>query len=159
MVCIKLLRDCPQYAPILAYWSYRQWYGKREIPFDMLIESYKKRANYDFLPITWTAIEDRIPVGMVTLKRDDLWSRKDINPWLASLYIEPEFRNRGTADMLIKAIIKRTGELGFERLYLFTGGQDQDMLERFYMKRGWKFFESAVDNDGKNTKIFYYDID
>jgi GNAT superfamily N-acetyltransferase len=154
MAVIKPLRDFPAYAPILAYWSYRQWYRKRDIGFDHLIKSYKKRASAKHLPISWIAIEEDMPVGMVTLKENDLWSRKDINPWLASLYVEPDFRRRGIGEQLINAVIVKARKLGLARLHLFLDSAELVTLERYYIKRGWSFFEEALDNDGNETKIF-----
>jgi GNAT superfamily N-acetyltransferase len=154
MAVIKPLKDFPAYAPILAYWSYRQWYRKRDIGFDHLIQSYKKRASDNLLPISWVAIEEDMPVGMVTLKENDLWSRKDINPWLASLYVEPDFRRRGISEQLINTVIVKARKLGLARLYLFLDSAELATLERYYIKRGWTFFEEAFDNDGNETKIF-----
>ena len=83
MAYITLLKKHPDYAPILALWAYREWYKTRSIPFDLIIKSYKKRINHEQMPMTWIAIEDDIPAGMVSLKENDLWSRKNLNPWLA----------------------------------------------------------------------------
>lgn len=154
MAVIKPLRDFPAYAPILAYWSYRQWYRKRDIGFDHVIQSYQKRASDNLLPISWVAIEEDMPVGMVTLKENDLWSRKDINPWLASLYVEPDFRRRGIGEQLVNAVIARARKLGLAKLHLFLDNAELTTLERYYSKRGWIFFEEALDNDGNETKIF-----
>ena len=155
MAIIKPLKDLPAYAPILAYWSYRKWYRNRNVEFDHLIKSYRKRADDKSLPISWIAIEDGMPVGMVSLKDNDLWSRKDINPWLASLYVEPDFRRRGIGEQLINAVIQRARELNLARLHLFLDSEELSTLEEYYVKRGWTFLETATDNDDNETKIFF----
>ena len=38
---------------------------------------------------------------MVSLKENDLWSRKDLNPWMASLYVVPEYRGKGIGSSLV----------------------------------------------------------
>jgi len=155
---IKPLRDYPEFAPILAYWSYRLWYRKRDIDFNFIIKSYHERTDESALPVSRVAIEKSMPVGMASLKENDLWSRKDLNPWLASLYVEPDFRERGIAEKLINAVIGKARELNIQQIYLFLDSSELDVLERYYLKRGWKYLEDTVDNDGKDTKIFYFPL-
>ncbi len=151
------LRECPDYAPVLAYWSYNLWYRSRPIDYNTIIKAYRQRASGEKMPLAWVAIEEEMPVGMVSLKEDDLWSRKDLNPWLASLYTVPEFRNRGIAAGLINAVVAGARELGCDRLYLFLGHGEERDLGAYYGKRGWTYLEDAVDNDGHPTRVYYYD--
>ncbi len=157
MTKITLLKEHPDYAPILAFWSYREWYNTRSIPFDLVIKSYKKRTRTERLPITWTAIEDDIPVGMVSLKENDVWSKKDLNPWLASLYVLPEYREHGIGRMLIDQAIEKAKLLRYPLLYLFTDQADK-RLEKYYTKSGWSFFEKTKGNDENMINIFYYNL-
>ena len=53
------------------------------------------------------------------LKENDLWSRKDLNPWLASLYVINEYRNKGIATQLIHSVCKKAQQLGIDTMYLF----------------------------------------
>jgi GNAT superfamily N-acetyltransferase len=107
------------------------------------------------MPYTFTAVFNTLPIGMASLKENDLWSRKEINPWLASVFVLPEFRNSGIGSLLIEKILEKSNSQNFKRLHLFLGSSDNANLENFYIKRGWNFLDSAVDNDGKDTKIFY----
>jgi GNAT superfamily N-acetyltransferase len=157
MAYITLLKNHPEYAPILAFWAYREWYITRSIPFALVIKAYKERINSDKIPITWIAIEDDIPAGMVSLKENDLWSRKDLNPWLASLFVLPEYRNRGIGNLLIRQVIEKTKMLKYPSLYLFTNS-DKIPLENYYKKRDWTFLENAKGNDENMIKIFYYNL-
>ena len=152
---IKELCQVPDYSPILAFWSYMEWYRDRPIGFDLVLMSYKIRAEDNSMPVSFVAVKDSLPVGMISLKMDDLWSRKDINPWLASLFVLPGYRNIGIGDLLVSSVINRARDLDIKRLYLFLGQSEMDRLEEFYLKRGWKFFEKSKDNDGVDTKIFF----
>ena len=158
MAIIKLLKKCPDYAPILGFWTYKEWFRNRSIDFDLVIKSFQNRANDISLPISWVAIEDGMPVGMVSLKNQDLWSRKDIWPWLVSLYVLPEYRNRGIGSGLIKSVIDKSREIGFKALYLFVSDNRLNYLDNYYTNRGWKFVDNAVGNEGHNVKIFCYSI-
>jgi GNAT superfamily N-acetyltransferase len=110
------------------------------------------------MPYTFTAVADTLPIGMASLKENDLWSRKEINPWLASVYVLPEFRNYGVGSLLIGKVLEKSASMNFKRLHLFLGSSDNSSLEKFYIKREWNFLDSALDNDGKNTKIFYIKV-
>ncbi|MGQ9843164.1 MAG: GNAT family N-acetyltransferase [Spirochaetota bacterium] len=159
MIEIHLLNDFPHYAPILAYWSYHQWYSKRDIPFTALVQSYSQRAHSTHVPLAWVAInEKKLPVGMASLKNNDLWSRTDLNPWLASLYIVPEYRFQGIGNRLVRAIIAKSLELGYKTLYLFEGHNDTVNLIQYYTKRGFSVLEEAIDNDGFPTTIMYINL-
>jgi GNAT superfamily N-acetyltransferase len=158
MAEIKPLRECPDYAPVLAYWSYNLWYRTRPIDYDVLVKSYQQRARNTDVPLAWAAVDESMPVGMASLKNDDLWSRKDLNPWLASLYVVPEFRKRGIAEGLIRAVTEKARELRFGRVYLFLDARDEAHLEEYYHRLGWSYLEDATDNDGLPTKIFYFQL-
>jgi GNAT superfamily N-acetyltransferase len=149
------LHLCPEYAPILAYWAYREWYQDRSVGFDVVLKAYLGRVNDDSLPQCLVAVEDSFPVGMVTLKLDELWSRKDLNPWLSSLFVDPARRNRGIGAELVRAVLARSTELGYDGAYLFIGRRGAARLERYYARLGWAFVDNAVDNDGYDTKILH----
>ena len=156
MVQVHLLNHFPQYASILAYWSYREWYTQRDIQFDVIIRSYMERAHSSTIPLAWVAIDEKkLPVGMVSLKNNDLWARTDLNPWLASLYIVPEYRFQGIGTALVQAVIDKAKELGYRTVYLFEGHNDTVDLIHYYTSRGFSILEDALDNDGNPTTIMY----
>lgn len=53
------------------------------------------------LPITFIALLDDQCVGTVSIFENDLESRKDYKPWLASLFVAEEYRGNGIAQKLI----------------------------------------------------------
>jgi len=156
MAGVLPLKECPDYAPVLAYWSYNLWYRPRPIDYDTIIKAYRLRASDGRLPLAWVAVDETMPVGMASLKEDDLWTRKDLNPWLASLYVVPEFRKKGIAEQLMRAVMDGARSLGYKKLYLFLGPEEDTDLGSYYSRRGWTYLEDAVDNDGHPTKIYYY---
>lgn len=152
------LNNVPEYYPILSFWSYKEWYLKRNIEFDVVLKDYKRRGGTLSLPFTSVAVCNSMPVGMASLKENDLWSRKDINPWLSSLYVIPEFRGRGIGERLTVEIQKKASVLNYKKIYLFLGNSESGLLKNFYQKRGWKYFDHAIDNDGNDTEIYIYNL-
>ncbi len=158
MIEYRALSECAIYYPIMAFWSYMEWYQTRTIPFNAVLNAYKERSFSEGPAVSYIALENTLPIGMVSLKNNDLWSRKDLNPWLASLYVVPEHRNRGIASGLIELIIHKAQEMDHERIFLFLGPRESASLEKFYTARGWIFYDHAIDNDENPTQIFYYPL-
>jgi len=59
-------------------------------------------------------------IGRVSLFSNDLKERNDLTPWLGSLYVSTDYRNRGIAKQLMDKVIKTSRILGYEILYLRT---------------------------------------
>jgi GNAT superfamily N-acetyltransferase len=157
MVKIIPLKEVPDYAPILALWAYREWYINRQLDFDLLIRAYKDRIDDSKMPMALVAIQDKIPVGMVSLKENDVRASMDLNPWLSSLYVLPEYRNHGIGQLLIEKVRVKTAELNLNRLYLFTDANSQ-FLNNYYSKKGWVLLKDGKGNDANLIKIYYYNI-
>lgn len=158
LMVLTPLCQTPELAPLLARWAYDEWYQDRSIEFEFLLKAFLLRTKDDSLPLSIICFCDTVPAGMVTLKQDDLWSRKDINPWLSSLYVVPEYRNRGIGQILIGGVVDAARKRGNRGLYLFLGQSGRDWLERYYLCRGWEIFDTAIDNDDLPTKIMRYAI-
>jgi GNAT superfamily N-acetyltransferase len=158
MVKILPLSEKKSLFPISAFWAYINWYLSRGIPFDIILNEYKRRAEGKGPPFTFMAFADDIPAGMVTLKQSDLASRKDLFPWLSALYVIPEFRNQGVGNKLINRIIEESANAGYKNLHLFIDNRDLARLEKYYIKRGWQYLGSSPGPDNQSAKIFRYSI-
>ena len=158
MVQILPLSEKKSLFPIPAFWAYINWYLSRGIPFDIILNEYKRRAGGDVYPYTFMAFADDIPAGMVTLKQHDLASRQDLSPWLSALYVVPEFRNQGIGSRMINRIIEESQNAGYKNLHLFIDNRDKARLEEYYAKRGWQYLDSSPGPDNQSAKIFRYSI-
>lgn len=154
---IKPLSNAPEAIAIAAHWLYLTWYVTRDIPFKVIQLDFQKRYETSD-PLTFIAFDDELPVGMATLKKHDLWSRKDLTPWLASLFVVPEYRKRGIARKLEQKILQTATEKNLERLYLFLDHREIETLSGFYKRSGWQFLEYSQDNDGNQTEIYYFSL-
>lgn len=65
----------------------------------------------------------------------------DVSPWLASLFVAPEFRRGGVATRLIAAIEDHARIQGVERLYLYTVD-----AEALYLKCGWQVLDRVIEH-------------
>ncbi len=155
MLKIFPLAEKQIFYPILAYWSYTSWYMGRKVPFNAVLNEYRRRADMESMPYSFIALWDDIPAGMVSLKENDLSSRLELGPWLSALYVAPEFRKRGIAERLITEIKKQCSSIAVPRVFLFIDNKNMDYLEKYYRNKNWIFLEDSLDSDGHETKIFF----
>ena len=85
--------------------------------------------------------------GICLLVREELEPAHDLTPWLASLYVAPEFRRQGIATALIRSIEDHARRQGVERLHLYTVD-----AEALYLKCGW-VLRDTVTSHGYNLKL------
>ncbi len=158
MLKIYPLSEKKSIYPILAYWSYQNWYLNRNVPFKLVMHEYKRRSEIDALPCSFVAFWNELPVGMVSIKETDMLRRQELSPWMSALYVSPEYRNKGIGSELIKAVLNFCSYKGFKRIYLFIDSRHKDELESFYGSREWVFFDEDTDSDGNLTKILFHEL-
>jgi N-acetylglutamate synthase-like GNAT family acetyltransferase len=149
---IRYLMDFPQYLPIVAFWNYREWHEK-DTNLDDIIMRYQKRMQRGKIPTALVAICDGMPTGTVSLKMIDLPERPDLTPWLASLYVLPDYRGRGIGRDLVRAAQAAAKEAGIKKLYLFT-----HTAYELYEKEKWIFLEESSWKGEISVAIYYKDL-
>lgn len=158
MIQILPLSEINGLYPIPAFWAYINWYLSRDIPFNIILNEYRRRAGGNSPPYTFMAFINDVPAGMVTLKTVDLSTRKDLSPWLSALYVVPEFRKKGIGTALINHILAEAKKTDHGKIYLFTDSREQVKLKKFYEKRGWQFLDSSPGPDGETAEIYCFTL-
>src|SRR5688572_24766614 len=75
---------------------------------------------------------DGQPAGSCLFVREEIDPKHDLTPWLAALYVAPEFRKQGIASALVRSIEQHARDVGCQELYLYT-----ITAEPLYAKLGW----------------------
>lgn len=131
----KLLADCQEVIPSLAQLWFEEigkiWIPNASVP--AAVDTYLTHTNRDHLPITYVALVEDQPIGMVSL-RDNDGVRSDLSPWLGSLIVHPSYRSQGIGNMLINVVKQRAFEMNFNQLYLLTLDKT---IPHWYTKLGW----------------------
>lgn len=132
---IDPLADFPDMIQTLAEWHDLEWRHLNPDNYDLQarISEYRQANSPDHIPVMLVAHDNSKPMGSVRLIDDDMETHPELAPWLASLYVHPDFRRQGIATRLISEIEKTAKRLGFDQLYLFT----EDRKD-FYKKLGWR---------------------
>jgi GNAT superfamily N-acetyltransferase len=128
---IRPLGASPHLATV-AGWLHRQWWAADGWTLEATTE-WLAAALGPAAPLTLVAEQDGVPLGTATLDTEDLDSRPDLSPWLASVLVTPPARRQGVATALLRAIEDRARALGHAKLWLYTPDKAQ-----FYAMRGWR---------------------
>jgi GNAT superfamily N-acetyltransferase len=150
---ISYLADYPQYLPTVAGWIFDEWGW--EMPgstLEGIRAEFSLHLNRDCIPLTLLALVEQQPVGTASIFRHDMDIRMDLTPWLAAVYVAPEFRGQAIGSQLVRGIEAAAIRLQLERLYLFTPDQ-----EAFYARLGWSVLEKVEYRQHANvimTKSF-----
>lgn len=82
---------------------------------------------------TFVVFDGDQPVGTAALITTDLETRPDLTPWLAGVFVQPEFRRRGHATTLIRQVEAFALAAGVHVLWLYTS-----TAETLYTRLGWQ---------------------
>lgn len=147
---IQNIVDNPQFIEVVSKWIYTEFFEniRHGISYDEILADFSSRTKGK-IPFTFVAIENGICIGAVSLFSNDLKERTDLTPWLGSLYVSTDYRNRGIAKQLMDKVIETCRGLGYEILYLRT-----EHTSKYYIKLGWILIYNTIDEFGLETEVF-----
>ena len=134
---LDVLKNCPQTIPTLAQWLYEEWHSfDASLTKEKLIQSLSKRLNDDKIPLTFVALKDTAPIGVISLKEQSDPEFSDFpkgSLWMGGFQVIPEERNQGLGQELLKFAATVAKLLGYEEMYFYTS---KPMNVKWYLKRG-----------------------
>jgi GNAT superfamily N-acetyltransferase len=140
---IEQLSERRHLLPTVAGWIYNEWWTEVEgASVGSLSDLLQAHLLQDQIPITLVASLERCPVGTATLLAHDVKTEEwpDLSPWLAAVYVMPEYRRRGIGAALINAVVEKAAALGVGILYLSTVGR-----EEIYADLGWQIIHRSEE--------------
>ena len=143
------LADRPDLKDLVARWLWGFWGNPENYPFYRSMTEYCSDGDF---PYVYVALMEGEPVGTVALLRADLFSRQDLYPWMADLYVPPEHRNKGIGSALQDFVLAAAKSKGFPTIYLYTP------LNGYYEKKGWVFVCEEMERDGSIVRIYRKDL-
>lgn len=137
---IANLADHPGLLPVLAQWHHGQFhYLDPQSSPEKHVAMLRDTLTPGDIATTFVALEDDTLLGSASLIHRDMHTRMDLTPWLAAVFVAPEFRQRGIGSALVRRIVAEAKQLGVKRLYLYTPDK-----EGFYSRLGWSVLEKTV---------------
>lgn len=127
------LREAPRYCESLANWHHQEWsFLNPDYGIDQRIQDMKKFLGESFVPSTFVGEYSGQLAGSCAIVKNDMDTHPELSPWLASVYVSPEFRNKGIGSFLVQNLVECSKNEGIKKMYLFTPDK-----ESFYTKLGW----------------------
>lgn len=151
---INLLNRQPQYIQAVSNMIYQEFVvgtASRKSLKD--VEVFFTNTKINAFPMTFIAEIDGQCVGTVSVFENDWSARPQYKPWLASLYVEPDYRSQKVGQHLITCLLAYLKQRGYAEIYLKTGNASD-----YYKKRGWQLIESVKDLQGETVDIFKYTL-
>ncbi|WP_163577608.1 GNAT family N-acetyltransferase [Halomonas faecis] len=124
----------------LAGWTHATWgHLNPGMTLDDAIERLRGECGAGGVPSVFVAMRDGVAVGTASLVADDMRDRPDLSPWLASVFVLPEWRGQGIASSLVRRVEAEARDSGIALFHLYT--PDQQAL---YRRLGWRERETRT---------------
>ena len=134
------LKEYKEFIPTLAEWHHRQWaYLNPGDSVERRISELEAESESDGIPKTFVAVSGDTLLGSASLLPHDMDIRMDLSPWLASVYVAAEHREKGIGTALILHVMGEAKNLGYRTIYLYTPDR-----EALYARLGWSLLERVV---------------
>lgn len=136
---IDYLANWLRLIPELAALLYQEWadlYQAAGIDQAQLQQVLTERTALDTLPITLVLVKGGELVGAGSIKLTEPGTKEGLSPWLAGIYVKPQYRGLGLGRDIVLALEAKAQKLGVETLYLSA-----DSAVDFYLSLGWQVLE------------------
>jgi len=144
------LGNCPEFIDDIARHWQAEWSSDKETSgFNKQKTGLLKKLNTDRPPFVIVAFSGKKLIGTASLFEQDLDSRPDLTPWLAGVFVLPEYRGRGVASRLIQKVLDEAKNIGFKIVYLHT-----ETTAGLYEKLGWKKVADCYNDQNLRSTIY-----
>ena len=120
--------------------------------FEQELRSLELFASDQSHGVALVAKADSEPVGTCLLAESEIEPNHDVSPWLAGLFVVPEYRRKGAGAALVRAIEDQARQRELSRVYLYT----TDAVG-FYKRLGWKVMD-RTNWQGFDTALMVRDL-
>jgi len=116
--------------------------------FEQELRSLELFASDQSHGVALVAKADGEPVGTCLLVESEIEPDHDVSPWLAGLFVVPEYRRKGVGAASVRAIEDQARQRELSRVYLYT-----THAVGFYKRLGWKVMD-RTNWQGFDTALF-----
>jgi predicted N-acetyltransferase YhbS len=101
------LADRPECIAELAPWLHAEWgWFTPGSTLESRVAKLREHLNRDELPLAVVAHANEELLGTAALRAQDMDTRAELTPWLASVYVTPSARRQGVGAMLMAVMRK-----------------------------------------------------
>jgi len=139
---ISDLRQRPEFFDTVADRIWRAWWKPGGYPLNHITGRLRESLLDRPIPLALIACEGVTFLGTASVILSDLQERPQYSPWVAAVWTEPAYRERGVGAALVDHAVQAASTIGFGRVYLCAAQDRRD----FYIRRGWTRIEEDVGN-------------
>lgn len=137
---ISTLKNQPFFADTVADRGWHAWWTQSGVPLTQYRAHFDPMIEGKGVPFCLVAHEGDVYLGSVLVIEDDLDDRPQYTPWIAALWVEPEWRRQGIAAKLIAAARAEALRYGQSSCYLCATPDKSP----YYLAQGFKQIEDDV---------------
>lgn len=150
---ISNLKFKKHHIPTVAKWHFEEWLHRyRGCTLESAIQQLITRVQGESLPLYFVAEIDDSAVGSIGLVECDMDIKKELTPWVSSVYVQKNYRNHGIGTAMMRYIDEIAKDHGFQQIYLYTPDK-----QKMYSRLGWKVTEKLI-YDNKKVSIMETDL-
>ena len=152
-LALKQLSECPEHLEIVGLWIHNEWWSKRYDSPEIVLNWLRMHKKLDAVPYSVVALAEGEPVGSCCVIENDCIHRPQYAPWVAAVYVKPEFRRRGIASKILHEAASIAARAGVKCLFIDCLA----VTAPVYEKNGWAIHEREVGD--KESVVMLREID
>ena len=153
IIVLKQLSECPEHLETVGHWIYEEWWSKRCDSPEVVVSWLRTHTKLDTVPYSVIALAEGEPVGSCCVIENDCIHRPQYAPWVAALYVRPEFRRQRIASMILQEAASVAARAGVKCLFIDCLAATAPVYE----KNGWAIHEREVGD--KDSVVMLREID
>ena len=151
-IVISDLRQQPDFFETVADRIWRAWWKERGYPLKHMLGRVGDSMNERPIPFALVAHRGTRFLGTASVIASDLDERPDFTPWVAAVWVDPDYRKQHIGRALVARAAVDAFALGYPRVYLCA----QDNRRDFYLRQGWTLLEEHVGH--RLLNVFAKDV-
>ncbi len=150
---IDYLAEHPEFIATLAGWHHNEWaYLRPGESLEARTTRLRAACGREEMPTVFVAFSGSTLLGSAMIVAHDMDTRMELTPWLAGVFVAPDYRRKGIGSALVGRVVQCARLLGVKRLYLYTPSAEQ-----MYSRLGWSTVE-RTSYRGADVVVMSYDI-
>ncbi len=152
-LALKQLSECPEHLETVGLWIHNEWWSKRYDSPEIVLSWLRMHKKLDAVPYSVVALAEGEPVGSCCVIENDCIHRPQYAPWVAAVYVKPEFRRRGIASKILHEAASIAARAGVKCHFIDCLA----VMAPVYEKNGWAIHEREVGD--KESVVMLREID
>lgn len=141
-ITLSNLQDRPEFFDTVADRIWRAWWQPHGVPLAYIAGRLQETVTSSSMPRAFVAHDGDVFAGTASVIASDLDERPQYSPWVAAVWIEPQFRSQRLGRRLIAHAADHAFSVGVSRVFLTARPARRSLYEDL----GWDVVEEGVSH-------------